>query len=102
MRRSISFALLLCVFAAAAACGSVYRRPVDITPAAQRHVTTPADGELRDVVLVGNNWSGTVTAFDPASFDTLTVIDVVPDWDERIADIKKSTARKAAFSLIRK
>jgi DNA-binding beta-propeller fold protein YncE len=101
MRRSISFALLVCALAAASACGSVYRRPVDLTPAAPRHVTTAANGELRDVVLVGNNWSGTVTTFDPASFETLAVIDVVPDWDDRIAEIKKSTTRKAAFSLIR-
>ena len=84
------------------ACGGLYKRPPNTTPAPAAGVTTPATGELRDVVLVGNNWSGTVTAFDPRTYDTLAVIDVVPDWDERVAEIKKNAVHKAAFALIRK
>src|SRR5215210_599500 len=64
-----------------AGCGGVYRRPPDTTPRPQAGVATLGTGELRDVVLVGNNWAGTVTVFDPRTFDTLAVIDVVPDWN---------------------
>ena len=97
--RAIVFVGLLSVVTA---CGGVYKRPPNTTPAPPAGVTTPATGELRDVVLVGNNWSGTVTAFDPRTYDTLAVIDAVPDWDERVAEIKKNAVHKAAFALIRK
>jgi outer membrane protein assembly factor BamB len=97
--RAIVFVGLLSVVTA---CGGLYKRPPNTTPAPPAGVTTPATGELRDVVLVGNNWSGTVTAFDPRTYDTLAVIDVVPDWDERVAEIKKNAVHKAAFALIRK
>ena len=35
----------------------------DATSCQRRHDDGP--GELRDVVLVGNNWAGTVNVFDP-------------------------------------
>jgi hypothetical protein len=92
---------LLVVITGLVGCGSAYRRPVDKTPPAPPGLTTAAGGRLTDVVLVGNNWAGTVAAFDPTSFRILAVIDVVPDWDERIKEIKSSLTRKAAFDLIR-
>jgi DNA-binding beta-propeller fold protein YncE len=98
----IPSAVLLFALGASAACGNVYRRPVDTTPSPPAGVTTSASGTLRDVVLVGNNWSGTVTAFDPATFDTLAVVDVVPDWNERVAEIRKDVGRSVAFKLIRR
>ena len=72
----------------------------DTASAGRRH--DASDGDLRDVVLVGNNWSGTVTAFDPLTFETLAIVDVVPDWNARIDEIKKDAVRSAAFKLIRK
>ena len=86
---------------ASTACAGVYQRPVDTTPRPPAGVTTPATGDLRDVVLVGNNWAGTVTAFDPVTFDTLAVVDVVPDWSARVDEIKENALRSAAFKLIR-
>jgi DNA-binding beta-propeller fold protein YncE len=94
--------MLVCLLSAVTACGGVYKRPPTATPAPPAGVTTPETGQLRDVVLVGNNWSGTVTAFDPRTYETLAVIDAVPDWDERVADIRKHPLRAAAFALIRK
>jgi DNA-binding beta-propeller fold protein YncE len=88
---------LLCV----AGCGGLYQRPPHTTPPPRPGITV-GQGELRDVVLVGNNWAGTVTVFDPQTFDTLAVIDVVPDWNVQVEKIKKSPIRKAAFALIRK
>jgi DNA-binding beta-propeller fold protein YncE len=83
--------------------GAVYRRPVFTTPPPVSGVTTTAAGELRDVVLVGNNWAGTVNVFDPSTFQTLAVIDVIPDWDTRIPEIKASGfRRKMAFRFIRR
>ncbi len=94
--------VILCgCLGASTACGGVYRRPVDTTPRPPAGVTTPATGDLRDVVLVGNNWAGTVTAFDPVTFDTLAVVDVVPDWNARVDEIKANALRSAAFKVIR-
>ena len=56
---------------------------------------------LRDVVLVGNNWDGTVVIFDPKSFERVARINVVPDRDERLAEINASPRRKIAAALIR-
>ena len=92
---------LLLVITGLVGCGSAYRRPVDKTPPAPPGLTTAAGGTPTDVVLVGNNWAGTVAAFDPTSFRIVAVIDVVPDWDARIKEIKSSLTRKAAFDLIR-
>src|SRR5262245_35301648 len=84
-----------------AGCGSAYHRPVKTPPAPPGGGTT-ASGTLTDVVLVGNNWAGTVAAFDPITFRVVAVVDVVPDFDARIKEIKSNVARKAAFDLIRK
>ena len=85
---------------AATGCASAYVRP-KVTPLAAP-VRAAATGELRDVVLVGNNWEGTAIAFDPVTFERLLSIDIVPDWNELIAEIRSSPARTAAFTLIRK
>lgn len=58
--------------------------------------------ELRDVVVAGNNWDGTATVFDPETFEVLKRIDIVPDYDERVAEIESSLVRRAYFSFIRR
>jgi YVTN family beta-propeller protein len=83
-------------------CGAAYRKPTFVTPQPTNPVKFSKQGELRDVVLAGNNWAGTVTVFDPVSFQTLAVIDVIPDWDKMVAQIKDAdVTRRAAFKLIR-
>ncbi|MGJ8685955.1 MAG: YncE family protein, partial [Spongiibacteraceae bacterium] len=57
--------------------------------------------DLRDVVVVGNNWDGTADIFDPHSFELIKHINIVPDRDERLAEINESFVRNAYFRLIR-
>lgn len=57
--------------------------------------------DLRDVVVVGNNWDGTADIFDPHSFELIKHINIVPDRDERLAEIDESIVRKIYFRLIR-
>lgn len=59
------------------------------------------DRVLRDAVVVGNNWDGTVTVFDPDTFEVLTEINVVPDHDERVAEIRSRLVSWAYFVAIR-
>jgi DNA-binding beta-propeller fold protein YncE len=56
---------------------------------------------LRDVVMVGNNWDGTADVFDPVTFKVLKRFDIVPDFDERLAEVNQSRIRRLFFRLIR-
>ncbi len=59
-------------------------------------------GELRDVVLVGSNWDGTAEIFDPHTFETIKTINIVPDRDERMAEIEDAGLfRRLAFKFVR-
>jgi DNA-binding beta-propeller fold protein YncE len=42
---------------------------------------------LRDVLLVGNNWDGTVDVLDVPTYQRLRRINAIPDRDERMAEI---------------
>lgn len=57
---------------------------------------------MRDVVLVGSNWDGTAEIFDPHTFQVLKRINIVPDRDERMAEIERAGfVRQLMFRLIR-
>jgi hypothetical protein len=54
--------------------------------------------EPRQVMFVGNNWDGTATVVDARSFETIRTIDIVPDYERRMAEIR-SSPDKLAFYL---
>jgi DNA-binding beta-propeller fold protein YncE len=49
--------------------------------------TVPPPPELRSVLLVGNNWDGTVDFVDPQTFRRLTRFNVAPDFEQRLAEM---------------
>ncbi|MGH3386762.1 MAG: YncE family protein [Nocardioidaceae bacterium] len=55
--------------------------------------------QTRDIMLVGNNWDGTVDLLDARSFDTYQRINVVPDLAARTAEMTPD--EQAAMLLIR-
>ena len=66
----------------------------------------PAGSEARvagteDVLLVGNNWDGTADVVDPRGFTRLTRIDIVPDLEQRRAEIALDPVRLGFFVGIR-
>ncbi|CAA9480355.1 MAG: putative serine/threonine protein kinase (putative secreted protein), partial [uncultured Solirubrobacteraceae bacterium] len=62
----------------------------------------PAAGaEPRDVIYVGNNWDGTSTVADAETFKPIARINIIPDKDERLAEIQSSPDRQAYFLAIR-
>lgn len=61
-----------------------------------------AETQLKDVVIVGNNWEGTADIFDPVSFKILKRLNIVPDYEERVAEANSSLKGKIFFSLIKK
>lgn len=46
------------------------------------------DTSLRPVVLVGNNWDGTATIFDAATFEVVRQLNIVPDREARLQEIR--------------
>ena len=55
----------------------------------------------REVLVVSNNWDGTADLVDPRSFTRLDRINVIPDEDERLAEINAEPTRKFYFDNIR-
>jgi DNA-binding beta-propeller fold protein YncE len=64
------------------------------TAAAQRPLTRP-------VLMVGNNWDGTADVIDPTRFKRLTRLNIVPDLQQRLAEIQADPAAFAYFMAIR-
>ena len=70
--------------------------------AAAPAMSASATRELRDVMVVGNNWDGTASIVDARSFEVLRKdIDLVPDKDEEIAAIHQDPERLAMYYLVR-
>lgn len=62
---------------------------------------TPVSDDVRRVVFVGNNWSGTADLLDPTTFKRLARINVIPDYDARMQEIATNPYRLAYFLAIR-
>jgi DNA-binding beta-propeller fold protein YncE len=61
---------------------------------------TDASG-LRDVLLVGNSVSGRVSVLDGHSFENLGSVDIIPDLDERLAEINGDVLRSVAYNGVK-
>ena len=55
----------------------------------------------RDVLFVGNNWDGTADVIQPRRFGRLARINIIPDIDERMAEIQADPERYGYFLGIR-
>jgi DNA-binding beta-propeller fold protein YncE len=62
---------------------------------------TAQGAPTRDVLYVGNNWDGTADVVDPNTFQVLTRINIIPDIDERMAEIQSDPERLGYFLAIR-
>src|SRR3954469_14477702 len=60
-----------------------------------------AAGSTRPVLWVGNNWDGTADAVDPFTFKKLAHLNIVPDKEERLAEIMTDPAHQGYFLAIR-
>jgi DNA-binding beta-propeller fold protein YncE len=55
----------------------------------------------RDVLVVSNNWAGTADLIDPHTFERLKRINVIPDAEERVAEIQADPVAAGFFDAIR-
>jgi YVTN family beta-propeller protein len=56
----------------------------------------------RDVLLVGNSVSGTVSFLDAHTFENLGSMDVIPDRDEVLKAINADLIRRVAYSVVKR
>jgi DNA-binding beta-propeller fold protein YncE len=61
----------------------------------------PQPPDTRDVLYVGNNWDGTADVVDPQTFQALARINIIPDIEERMAEIQSNPERLAYFLAVR-
>ena len=97
--RAGCLAACLAVVASSAGCATLAAPPIMAVAPPPNPVAAPA----RDVVLVGNNWEGTVVAFDPnPPFRRLKTFNMVPDAVLLKHDIDRSLRRRLEMLAIRK
>jgi len=70
-----------------------------LAPAASAYAADKA--ETRDVLVVSNNWAGTADLVDPHSFKRLERVNVIPDAQERLAEIAADPMATFYFDNIR-
>jgi hypothetical protein len=86
---------LIAVFAAATA---VFFPAGSAEPADSPSTARPG---TRSVLFVANNWDGTADIVDPTTFENLGRFNVIPDLEERLAEIYTDPVRMGYFLAIR-
>jgi len=56
---------------------------------------------LRDVIVVGNNWDGTIDIYDPHTLQRIKKINAVPDKEERLGELQSSIKRRIVSTFIK-
>jgi len=69
--------------------------------ASEGTAAAPTTAAPRSVMYVGNNWDGTADVVDARTFRKLHRINIIPDKDERLAEIYSNPERLAYFLAIR-
>src|SRR5581483_1264711 len=72
-----------------------------VNPVATLARTHSAASTLRDVVLVGNSVSGTVRFLDGHTFSNLGSLNVIPDLQQRLADINADPIAWAGYQSVK-
>jgi DNA-binding beta-propeller fold protein YncE len=61
----------------------------------------PERPDTKRVMFVGNNWDGTADIIDPETYRRIARVDLAPDREERLAEIRSNPRRLAFFLAIR-
>lgn len=71
------------------------------SPTADTIATDTSTSDLRDVIVVGNNWDGTVDIYDPHTFQRIKKLNAVPDKEERLEELTSSIKRRIVSTFIK-
>ena len=59
------------------------------------------DDNLRDVIVVGNNWDGTIDIYDPHNHQRIKKLNAVPDKNARLEELNSSLKRRITSTFIK-
>jgi YVTN family beta-propeller protein len=71
-----------------------------VTAAAAPRAAAATVDPPRSVMFVGNNWDGTATIVDAATYQPITTINTIPDKDQRMAEIETHPDKLAFYLAI--
>ena len=72
-----------------------------VNPQITDAVTQENTSGLRDVIVVGNNWDGTIDIYDPHTFQRIRKLNAVPDKEERLEELTSSIKRRIVSTFIK-
>lgn len=72
-----------------------------VGPAWAQTPSEQTDNGLRDAIVVGNNWDGTIDIYDPHTFERIKKLNAVPDKAERLDEMNSSIVRWVTSTFIR-
>ncbi|NRB42090.1 MAG: PQQ-binding-like beta-propeller repeat protein [Pseudomonadales bacterium] len=87
----------LCSFATANE--TVAIAPEQTTP--QEPAFTAKAGTLQDVIVIGNNWDGTIDIVSPHNYQRIKKLNAVPDKTQRLAELNSSIKRRVVSTFIK-
>jgi YVTN family beta-propeller protein len=78
------------------ALGAMLALALLLAPAAES-----AEKKRRSVIAISNNWDGTITFADAETFEVVKEMSVIPDYDERMAEIALDPVKLGFFIGVR-
>jgi DNA-binding beta-propeller fold protein YncE len=75
--------------------------PEIVNPQITDTVTQASTTDLRDVIVVGNNWDGTIDIYDPHTHQRIKKLNAVPDKEERLEELTSSIKRRIVSTFIK-
>jgi DNA-binding beta-propeller fold protein YncE len=64
-------------------------------------IPTKLTTDFRDVIVVGNNWDGTIDIYDPHTYQRIKKLNAVPDKTERLEELTSSIKRRVVSTFIK-
>ncbi|MGK0248717.1 MAG: DNA-binding beta-propeller fold protein YncE [Oleispira sp.] len=69
--------------------------------ASTEEAINPQVTDLRDVIVVGNNWDGTIDIYDPHTYQRIKKLNAIPDKEERLEELSSSIKRRIVSTFIK-
>ncbi|MFT4775948.1 MAG: DNA-binding beta-propeller fold protein YncE [Oleispira sp.] len=64
-------------------------------------IPTELTTDFRDIIVVGNNWDGTIDIYDPHTYQRIKKLNAVPDKAERLEELTSSIKRRVVSTFIK-
>jgi DNA-binding beta-propeller fold protein YncE len=65
------------------------------------HSQSELQNGFRDVIVVGNNWDGTIDIYDPHTYQRIKKLNAVPDKEARLEELSSSIKRRIVSTFIK-